>query len=353
MAAANYLLFLGTTIDDEEENMSPENRDVLDIVQTLQQGGYNPILLMGETEVDHHRWSIDAPYLWQKIGGELPDYYGPQQFHEESIKVDYVVCDKVSCFLASMRGDSRVNKPNHPSDRPRDCFMQWGNTVHIPELYTDEVSEHLQEFLRRRELPSGPYRATGWLNRRFLELLQERNVTLDFRYNSPFGEGGKGINLERFALVSSQIRPQTEIVPVDMPCYYLDPVSCYILGETMSPQQHLGHIDYHVNGVIYQDTPLLLVDPEMYTANKDVFERIKKERKAEIIYVAEEERNRIPANFLVLPDQKLLLAGGIPKTKRRIEQIVGAENILETERPLDYLLSHKFGIRCFTNMIKW
>ncbi len=362
MTTSNYLLFVGTW-GDKKENISPENRDVLDIAETLQRKGYHPTLLLGESGVDHNRWAIDTPYLSQKIGRELSDtdsyYRNPKKLQEKVIKVDYVVCEKPNFITAFGLGELSTFRKNNSSDKPRDSFMQWGETLHIPELYTDKVSEYTlknEYLLEQRQclgMSTGPFEATGWLRVVLPDLLQKRNISLNFEYNSPFGEGGKIINLEKFILASSQIKGQTETVPLGLPVYYVDPVACNILNETMTPEQHLYHIDYHVNGTSYQDTTVLLVDPEMYAANKDTFEKIKKEMKVEMISVAEEERNRIPANFLILPDKKLLFAAGMPETKRRVESILGTDRVLQTKTTLDHLLRHKFGIRCFTNIIQW
>ncbi len=358
----NYLLFVGTVRDDED-GISSENRDALDIARTLQRNGYNPTLLLGESGVDHNRWAVDAPYLSQMIGRELSDtdkyYKNPRKFLGKAIKADYVVCEKPNFITALRLTGLEHFRRNNPSDKPRDCFMQLGDVIHIPQLYTDKVSEwslkneHLLELRRSQGMSTGPFEATGWLGNGLPCLLQKRNASLHFKYNSPFGEGGKCINLENFILASSEIRKHTESVLLDLPIYYVDPVAGHLLGEIMTPEQHLYHIDYHVNGLIHQGLPLLLVDPLMYAANKDTFTKIEQEQKAETVLVAEEERNRIPTNFLVLPDKKLLFAAGTPKTRRTIESAIGAGNIIETKRPLDHILSHKFGIRCFTNIISW
>lgn len=98
---------------------------------------------------------------------------------------------------------------------------------------------------------------------------------------------------------------------------------------------------------------MLIVDPEFYAINKDILEQIRSEQIVEFIYVPNEERARVPANFLVLPDNKILMGAGTPETNKNLASIIGEGKIITTANPIDHLLADGFGIRCITNLINY
>jgi hypothetical protein len=183
-------------------------------------------------------------------------------------------------------------------------------------------------------------------------------VPLRFVLNSPFGEGGRIVDLGSFIITSSALRG---LVRPDLELGGLGKRNvCTVDSTQLSEDVHgkIGtnsktHIDYFINGFVNRGAPVLLVDPELYEVNSSKLEKLKDEHAAEFIMVDDGERARVPANFLVLPDGRILMAAGTPKTQRRLEEVIGAEMVIATERPIDALLSRGYGLRCFTNVITW
>jgi len=80
--------------------------------------------------------------------------------------------------------------------------------------------------------------------------------------------------------------------------------------------------------------------------NRGLLERVARETRSRIVEVPKEEEGLFPANFLVLPDGKVLMTGGAPKTKALMER-AGAR--VFTTIPLKTSPFWGGGLRCVTN----
>ncbi len=108
---------------------------------------------------------------------------------------------------------------------------------------------------------------------------------------------------------------------------------------------------YYINGFSCDGTTILVVDPEFLRHNQKFLRSIQRVYGAEVVPVDVRERHKVPANFLALPDGKVLFAADTPRTQRRLETVIGAGKILTTRGPVNDLLQNGYGIRCFTNVV--
>jgi len=134
--------------------------------------------------------------------------------------------------------------------------------------------------------------------------------------------------------------------------YFLRPISTENKEGEISVNKR-QHIDYHINGMDLKDHSLILVDPSLYKKNLDVFEEIQRKHPVKLVFVDESETQSVPANFLVLPDGKILMSAETKKTQKTLEKEIGSENILVTQKSLPRLLNCGYGIRCITNTLEY
>jgi len=190
-------------------------------------------------------------------------------------------------------------------------------------------------------------------------IIKEKNKkggNLELEVDSPFGEGGRVIEFSDFTLASNTIKKELEERNQleDKKIYFLDPDPVKdVIGEKIKTTNVRSHIDYYVNGIESGGRIVILTDPDFYTANEDIFNQMKCEQEIEIVRVDEQERSRVPTNFLSLPNGKILMAAGTPITQESLEKRVGSDKIITTKNPVDNLLEKGYGVRCFTNLLTW
>ena len=80
-------------------------------------------------------------------------------------------------------------------------------------------------------------------------------------------------------------------------------------------------------------------------------QNLEREQNAQFVFVDGEETVYIPANFLVLPDGKIFMAKGSPKTEDKIKEVFGEHRVITTKEPIPLSLKKGYGLRCLTNTI--
>lgn len=312
-----YTILVGSFYD-KSESLSPINWEVLDIIGTLKRRNYKIVLLSLQIDDAIIGQVIVSPFLRQrarKLGISIYDHLSPDE-----------IC-KIKALLSSNAGfDDQI--PLHP----RDAFTQIDDCVYINPV----ALVYQFEGLSKENKPT------------WHRLLGKRKIR-----ESYFAEGGRTIVLEKMILASNIIRTKTQHdykTFCSRKVYFLDLIDLVTSKETKATEEFREHIDYFVNGFDTPQGAILVVNKDFYEKNKEVFEKIKKEQKAEIVFVTEKEKVFFPTGFVSLPNGKILLTPDVPKTIKKIEELVD-ETVITTQRPIPHLLDKEYSLRCFTNIL--
>ena len=175
---------------------------------------------------------------------------------------------------------------------------------------------------------------------------------------SELGEGGRVVVGNGIALVSDVLKDTKELKELEKrvdKIYFLPSIKLK-LEMKLSPtidmldedvyREH-SHIDLAVGLVRGRNgEKVMIVDPNYYKDNKELLKRIARETGHRIIKIAKSEAHLRPANFLVLPDGKILM-NKAPKLKRQLEK--HGVDVIMMDRPLkEHIKFTAGGIRCST-----
>lgn len=321
----NYAVIIGSSADDapahieDESPLSPVNSEIFDIVSTLRKQEYHTLVFL-TTQGYRDIWWYTASTLRNMV-----------------IKIDSAVLDVTQSSILGSSGYRGL------AFLPRDSFVQSDDDLYLNRGILKDYRKGYTNY----NLPTGMYRL---LERFFNE--ETKNIKV-----SPWGEGGRWIEFNGFIIASSSLKKTLGVKRQDYrfrnkPVFFLEPVAVTIGSELILPHEYRWHIDYGVNGLDLPDnSPLIVIDPLMFENNKRQFSRLEKIFKAESVIIDPSETNRIPANFLSLPDGRLLSSPDAPQTLARIEAIIGRQNVSVTQKPLLHLREERYGIRCITNLL--
>lgn len=164
---------------------------------------------------------------------------------------------------------------------------------------------------------------------------------------SVLGIGGKVVNGRNFVLVHEPLMTNRLTKP------YLDRLreKGWKVYGLPTPSGKAGLVDAHIDldvGVAPAagGRHVMVASKDYLSANRERLEKIALETNSRIVEVPAEEKRLFPANFLVLPDGKVLMTGGAPKTKAAMERH-GVR--VFTTIPLTQATKFGGGLRCLTN----
>lgn len=356
------------------------NKEVIEIIRALVEGYDVKALCRGEyCEMDHSFFPGSS--VFEKRACSLGAII-------ETVSVP----DGIGLMLGA--GDNPVfNWLHNASERPRDSFLQLGEIVYLnPNHYPKKSilkKDHKGFISRLRWLMPAGLEQVIEVKKEYAKYVNQRSRGLDYKNEeewekyleecrrickregvverkvdeeissvlklSHFGESGRVVVFDEFIIASDEIKRKLKVSEgyrfQGKRVYFVKPITAYIGDKKASPKDFGFHIDYHVNGLTLNDHVFIYLDPDFYSKNRAVFRMIEREQKAEFDFVPKTEQNLIPANFLVIPDGKILIAGGAPGTQERLELRLGENNVLTTNKPLPNLLKEGYGIRCITNVI--
>ena len=108
------------------------------------------------------------------------------------------------------------------------------------------------------------------------------------------------------------------------------------------------HIDMVIGLAKGKDHGVMVVDPDYYKKNKELLRAIAKDSGHKIVKIARSEAHLMPANFINLPDGRILI-NHAPKLKRQLEKHGVGVEMMET--PISANPSFVYGgPRCMTNI---
>lgn len=353
------------------------NQDVLEVTDALKKSGYETkALCKGEYEEDFG-WFPWSPAFLERAKSLGAD-------------IEYISVPGGIGLMLGVGENPVFNWLHNTSERPRDAFVQLNGKIYLnPDYYPKKsVSkrDHRGFISRMRWLVPGEVRKIEKIKKEENEL---RDIPPDYKdkdkWNqyineckeiwrkkekiekdadklltsilqvSPFGEGGRVIAFNDFIIASDviqrKIKSSRSYRFQGRPVYFVKPIQARIGDVQVSPEDFRFHIDYHVNGLDLDGHAFLYVDPDFYEKNRGVFRRLEREQSVNISCVPKREQHLVPANFLVIPDRRILLPAGMPQSYRSLEQKLGSENVLATKKPLPNLLKEGYGVRCITNVV--
>jgi hypothetical protein len=322
--------------------LSQVNQDILEIVKVLCENGYKVKTLCKGVSDFFGGWIALSPVFSEKS-------------RELGAVNEYVTVPDSFSLSLGPGGNPVFNWLNNASEKPRDAFVQVGKKIYLNNDYypfnidkkTHKGYTARMEWLIAPENPSSSHMSRSSYDK-FISKLES---VLE---PSPLGEGGKTIVFRDFILASDAIRkkikPSTEEFGSEI--YFLRPISAGDKKDIISENKR-QHIDYHVNGVDLAGHSVILADPSFYKMNSDVFEELQRKHPVKLVFVDESETQSVPANFLVLPDGKVLMPAGAKKTQKTLEEEIGSENVLVTRKRLPHLLKSGYGVRCISNTLAY
>lgn len=327
--------------------LSLYNEEVLDIARTLQLAGYSPCIVYGMRDLGEYAYVPLCPELIQEA-------------KELGIPSNGSV-ERSIMGLVKQRGLISL------SQWPRDFFVQEGGKLYVNSLTLRNPRRSVHYATRKGH---GNLYENGVIT--LFNIIEKIVRTEQISPETPlekemiesifdsrmWAEGGRWLSFNDFIIVSHVLQryvpstlDQSNPALSRKSVYFVKPTTVRIGDQQLSPSQFRYHIDYQINGLDTIECPLVLVDPDFYQMNQSVLQQIARNHGVRYVFVAEEERHVIPANFLVLPDRKIVMSPDTPRTKGRLEERIGEENVLTTEKPLKELLRARYGIRCMTNSI--
>jgi len=184
---------------------------------------------------------------------------------------------------------------------------------------------------------------SGWVRADPSRGLTSRRIV-----QSPLGTGGRVVSGRDFILV--QRDPDYGAVKPHADWLEKSGWKVYVMPSPSRKAQRedvIKHIDLHVGVAPTKNGGHLILANRKYLAeNRALFDRIARETGSKIVQVPEKEEALFPTNFLVLPDGKVLMTGGAPKTKALMEK-AGIQ--VYTTIPLKETVTLGGGLRCLTN----
>ncbi len=230
-----HLIIIGTCAD-RGGKLSPENREVLDIATTLHKAGYSTTLI------------FSSYYLFQD-GLEIPEFpaenlayavgIDPHFFSGKKGKITplpHLVYDAGGFeeWAGLSFQEVRVN------DHPRDSFSQYGRTLHVPSYalrrpFSFRGGKKRERIARER------------LHSSLLSFLDTRRPSLQLKLDSPFGEGGRCVDVGDFLLASMALRGSSQDNAYALegkPVYFVETLSKVQHKKIISLANVREHIDY-------------------------------------------------------------------------------------------------------------
>ncbi|MBI2669172.1 hypothetical protein HYX14_05000 [Candidatus Woesearchaeota archaeon] len=260
---------------------------------------------------------------------------------------------------------------------PRDDFSVHQNSLYfhsgpfkgrsfvLDAAYKPGTSEPLKQKILEQLRTDGPW----FLPNFFVQFLNHGEDYLAGKsiYSSPWGEGGCWVDFGQFILASTKLQERLGLKTNDFewdgtPVYFVSPIgqertvryrgsNPLLKGFSWAEDLNdtLGHIDYHVGGLnLSANETMAVVDPAFYHANREIFKTIEKRYGITLVKIPKEETNACPANFLVLPDHRILMTEDASKTRESMERIINSSILTVKARAL---LDEGFGPRCATNIL--